>query len=125
VDRIEVNDWNLRRATPSGKRLTSYNGAMHLHIVILILSVAGISVCGALSSVVNAKMVDQVNRKLPKDLRFAPFGWYYPKTQFLHREYRRLFPDGPLLWQGRTLLAMMLVCLGVSAWAMGFFGAVR
>jgi hypothetical protein len=94
-----------------------------MHFAILIVAVAGVSAFGAISAVVNAKMVDQVNRKLPKDLRFVPFGWYYPKTRLLHREYRRLFPDGPLLWQGRMLLALMLGSFVVCAWALGFFRA--
>jgi hypothetical protein len=95
---------------------------LHLHFAILIIAVVVIAACGAGSSIINMKMVDQVNKKLPKDLRIVPFGWYYPKIQSLHRHYRQLFPDGKLLWHGRVLLALMLASCVASMWALGFFG---
>jgi hypothetical protein len=87
-----------------------------------IAAIAGVAACGLISTLVHAKMLNQVNGALPKNLQFSSLGWYSSKTQSLHREYRRLFPAGPLLWQSRILLAMMLSSLLVCAWSLGFFG---
>ena len=70
---------------------------------------------------VNSEMVDQVNGRLPKDMQFSPLGWYLSKTLRLHREYRRLFPDGELLLQARLLMAVGFGGLLVGVWALGFF----
>ncbi len=83
---------------------------------------AGVSVCGVISALVNSKMVGQVNGSLPKDAQFSPLGWYFPKTLLLHREYRRLFPDGRLLVQARLLIAIGFAGLLACAWAVGLFG---
>jgi hypothetical protein len=75
-----------------------------------------------MSALANSNMGDQVNGKLPKDAQFSPLGWYLSKTLRLHREYRRLFPDGQLLLQVRLLIALGFGSLMVGAWALGFFG---
>jgi hypothetical protein len=95
---------------------------MSTRLLIGIAAIAGGSVCGLISTLVNSKMVDQVNGKLPKDVQFSPLGWYLSKTLRLHREYRRLFPDGQLLLQVRLLIALGFGSLMVGAWAVGFFG---
>jgi len=95
---------------------------MSTRLLIGIAAIAGVSVCGLMSALVNSKMVDQVNGRLPKDVQFSPLGWYLSKTLRLHREYRRLFPDGHLLLQVRLLIALMFGSLMVCAWALGFFG---
>lgn len=95
---------------------------MSARLLVGIAAVAGVSVCGLLSTLVNCKMMDQVNSKLPKDARFSPIGRYFPKNLRLHREYRRLFPDGHLLLQTRLLLGLMCGFLAVGAWAMGYLG---
>ena len=87
-----------------------------------IAAIAGVAVCGLISTVVHGKMLNQVNGVLPENLQFSSLGWYFFKTQSLHREYQRLFPAGPLLRQSRILLAMMLSSLLVCAWSSGFFG---
>src|SRR5882757_1658983 len=74
---------------------------MSTRLLIGIAAIAGGSVCGLISSLVNSKMVNQVNGRLPKDVQFSPLGWYFSKRLRLHREYRRLFPDGHLLLQVR------------------------
>jgi hypothetical protein len=96
--------------------------AMSTRLLIGIAAIAGVSVCGLISALVNSQMMDQVNGRLPKDVQFSPLGWYLPKTLRLHREYRRLFPDGQLLLQVRLLIALMFGSLVVCAWALGFFG---
>ena len=95
---------------------------MSTRLLIGIAAIAGVSVCGLIAAHGNSKMVDRVNGKLPKDVQFSPLGWYLSKTLRLHREYRRLFPDGQLLLQVRLLIALMFGSLVVCAWALGFFG---
>lgn len=95
---------------------------MSTRLLVGIAAVAGVSVCGLLSTVINYKMMDQVNSKRPKDAQFSLIGRYFAKNMRLHREYRRLFPDGQLLLQVRLLLGLMCGCLVVGAWAMGFLG---
>jgi hypothetical protein len=91
---------------------------MSARLLIGIAAIAGVSVCGL--TVVNYEMVDQVNGRLPKDVQFSPLGWYLPKTLRLHREYRRLLPDGRLLLQIRLLIALMFGSLMGCAWALSF-----
>ena len=94
---------------------------MSTRLLIGIAAIAGVSVCGLMSALANSNMGDQVNGKLPKDAQFSPLGWYLSKTLRLHREYRRLFPDGQLLLQVRLLIALGFGSLIVGAWALGFF----
>jgi hypothetical protein len=94
---------------------------MSTRLPIGIAAIAGASLCGLISTLVNDKMVNQVNGKLPKEMQFSSFGWYLSKTLRLHREYRRLFPDGELLLQARLLMAVGFGGLLVGVWALGFF----
>lgn len=66
-------------------------------------------------------MVEKVNEKLPKEEQIGALGWYFSKTLRLHREYRRLYPDGHLVWMVRLLMALMIVCLLIRGWDFGFF----
>jgi hypothetical protein len=59
--------------------------------------------------------------KTSEDMQFSPLGWYLSKTLRLHREYRRLFPDGQLLLQARLLMALGFRGLLVGVWALCFF----
>jgi hypothetical protein len=65
------------------------------------------------------EMMDKVNARLPQEQQFDPSWWYFPKTQRLHREYRRLYPEGRLFQRVRTLMAVSFVCLLTSAWCLG------
>lgn len=95
---------------------------MPTRLLIGIAAIAGVSLCGLMSTFVNSKMVDEVNGRLPKDAQFPLLGWDLSKTLRLHHEYRRLFPEGQLLWQVRILIALGLGSLTLCAWALGFFG---
>jgi hypothetical protein len=88
---------------------------MSIRLLVGIAAVAGVSVCALLSILINYKMVDQVNDKLPKDAQFSLIGWYFPKTLRLYREYRRLIPDGQLLLQALLLLGLMFGSLIIGA----------
>jgi hypothetical protein len=86
-----------------------------------IVALACVSICGVVGSLVSFEMIDKVNEKLPKEEQFASLGWYYSKSRRFNREYKRLYPDGPLLSKMRALTALMFACLLVSAWGFGFF----
>jgi hypothetical protein len=94
---------------------------MTLRMITGIAAIAGVSAFGLLSTMISYKMMDQVNARLPKDRRFATFGWWAGKALRLHSEYRRLFPDGKLLARLWTITALMFACLLAAAWAIGFF----
>ena len=94
---------------------------MTARLIVGIVALACVSVCGVVGSLVSFDMIDKVNEKLPQGEQFAPLGWYYSKSRRLNREYKRLYPDGPLLSKIRLLLALMFACLLIAAWGFGFF----
>ena len=92
---------------------------MTARIMVGIVALAGVSVCGLISAFADMDMVDKVNDKFPTEQQFDLLGWYLPKTQRLRGEYRRLYPDGPLLFRGRVCFALMFICLAICAWGLG------
>jgi hypothetical protein len=95
--------------------------SMAARVTIGIVALACFSVCGIMLNLVRTEMVDRVNEKLPEGEQFGALGWYLPKTQRLHREYRRLYPDGHLLLRFRVLICVAIVCLLICAWSVGLF----
>ena len=85
---------------------------------VLLLCVGGFGLAAAINAFA---IVDAVNAKLPTGDQFGQLGWYLTKTLRLHREYRRLYPDGDLVRRQGLLGAVMLVCT-VSAMAFIGFG---
>ena len=94
---------------------------MSARLVIGLFALVGVSVSGIVSTVVHLDMVGRVNAVLPKERQFAELGWYLPKTQRLHSEYRALFPGGNLLRKWRIAVATAFVSLLICAWSFGFF----
>jgi hypothetical protein len=94
---------------------------MVVRVIIGIVALACLSICGMIATFANFEMVDKVNNKLPKGEQFAALGWYFSKRQRLQDEYRRLYPDGRLLFKVRVLMALMIACLLICAWGFGFF----
>jgi hypothetical protein len=90
-------------------------------VMVGIVAIACIAICGMISTFTSWEMMDKVNEKLPKEERFTTLWWYASKYQRLHREYKRLYPDGRLLLKYRVLTALMFVCLLVCAWGFGLF----
>jgi hypothetical protein len=86
-------------------------------IFALLLSVGG---CGIATAINGLAIIDAVNVKLPKEEQFERFGWYLTKTLRLHREYRRFYPEGRLLWRQNALGTTMMVCLVLAASLIGF-----
>src|SRR5215472_6120541 len=99
--------------------------AMSVRIIVGVIALAGISVCGLISTLAHHEIVDRVNAKLLKSEQFDHLWWYASKTLRLHSEYKRLYPEGRLLFKVRMLMALMFSCLLVCAWALGFFAIVR
>jgi len=62
-----------------------------------------------------------VNEKLPEMDRFDCLDWHLGKFQRLHREFKRLYPEGPLWFRARLVVGLMFVCLVVSEWGFGNF----
>jgi hypothetical protein len=112
-------------ATPVTKTIADFDGlesrSMAARVIIGIIALACISVCGIMFHLVSTEMVDKVNEKLPEGGQFGALGWYLPKTQRLHREYRRFYPDGRLLLRFRVVIAVAIVCFLICAWSIGFF----
>jgi len=94
---------------------------MHIRTIIGIVALACVSICGILGTFVNFEKMDKVNEKLEEKERFDWLGWHLFKYERLNREYKRFYPDRPLLFQSRTLIMLMMVCLVISAWGFGFF----
>lgn len=95
---------------------------MASRLIIGVLALTCGSVSGLLSTMTMLQMVDEVNEQLQKEDQFAHAGWYWSKRRALHREYKRLYPSGPLARKERVLGGFMLACVLVCAWALGFFG---
>jgi len=90
-------------------------------MIIGIIALICVSACGFWGTLVNFQKMDKVNEKLQEKERFDWLDWHLFKYQRLNREYKRLYPDGPLLLQARILVVLMIVCLAISAWSFGFF----
>ena len=90
---------------------------------------ACIGVLGLAATINQFRIVDAVNAKLAHDDQFNHLGWFLPKMLNLHKQYRRLYPDGTLLRRQGILQAAMLFCtvlaggfIGLGFLPMAFFG---
>jgi hypothetical protein len=98
---------------------------MSSQVTIGVIALVFVVACGLISTLGNLRMVEKVNEKLPQEEQIAPLGWYFSKTLRLHREYKRLYPDGHLLLMVRLLIALMAVCLLTCGWGFGFMATSR
>lgn len=94
-------------------------------VIIGAVALAGASASGVVSAIAHLEMVARVNEKLPPEQRLATLGWYWPKTQRLWAEYRRLYPSGPLLRRSLIAGATGVACLAVVWWCLVQAGAGR
>ena len=85
-------------------------------VIVLLLCVGVLGFAGTINQFA---IVDAVNAKLPVGDQFDAIGWWLPKTLKLHREYRRLYPDGGLLWRQGVLASAMLFCIVLAAGLIG------
>ncbi len=95
---------------------------MSSQVTIGIFALVSAAACGLISTLANFLTVEKVNEKLPKEEHIGALGWYLSKTLRLHREYRRLYPDGHLVSMVRLLMALIIACLLICGWCFGFFG---
>ena len=65
-------------------------------------------------------IIEAVNAKLPSNNRFGYLFWYQQKILRLHREYRRLYPDGSLLTRAGIFALLMWLCVVVVMGLVGF-----
>jgi hypothetical protein len=79
-------------------------------IIVVVLGVICMAVSGIAGILVQLHMVDKVNAALPSERRFSMIGWEWFKYQRLLKEYRRLYPAGPLVHR-----LMIWHCLGFAA----------
>jgi hypothetical protein len=98
---------------------------MSSQVTIGIIALVSVSACGLISTLANFRMVEKVNEKLSREEQIGPLGWYFSEPLRLHREYRRLYPDGHLLSIVRPLMALMIVCLLSCGWGFGFLATPR
>ena len=75
---------------------------------------------GIATTITHLQIVEAVNAKLPSEQQFGLLGWYATKSQNLHNEYRRLYPEGKLLWRQGVLAVIMLFCGVLAAEFIGF-----
>jgi hypothetical protein len=94
---------------------------MATRAIIGIVALACIATCGMFSTFASWEIMDRVNERLPKEERFKTLWWYASKYHRLHREYKRLYPDGGLVLKYRVLTALMFALLLICAWGFGFF----
>jgi hypothetical protein len=90
-------------------------------MIVAIVALACGSISGMIATFTHFEIVDRVNDKLPKGEQFDALGWYASKYQRLHRDYRRLYPDGGLVLKARLLMALMIACGLICAWSLGLF----
>jgi hypothetical protein len=83
-------------------------------IAICLLIAVGSVLCFA-ASIVNVKLVNAVNNKLPPDAQFAMFGWWAGKKLRLRYAYKRLYPTKTLLRQADVLTALAMFCVAAAA----------
>jgi hypothetical protein len=98
---------------------------MSSQVTIGIIALVSVSACGLISTLANFLIMEKVNEKLPKEKQIGALGWYFSKNLRLHREYRRLYPDGHLVSMVRLLMALMIACLLICGWGFGFFPTRR
>ena len=98
---------------------------MSTQVTIGIIALVSVSACGLISTLGSFLMVEKINEKLPKEEQIESLGWHFSKTLRLHREYRRLYPDGHLVLMVRLLMALMIVCLLICGWGFGFLATSR
>jgi hypothetical protein len=84
-----------------------------LVLVVLWHCFTGLGIAGYLTSL---EIIDSVNAGLPENERFDVLGWWYhSKIVRLHREYRRLYPTGPLLRRQGVIAECGLACMIIAA----------
>jgi hypothetical protein len=82
-------------------------------IIVVVLCVICMAVSGIAGTLIQSRMVDEVNAALPSERRFALLDWEWFKYRRLLNEYRRLYPAGSLvshlmIWYSLGLAAVVV-----------------
>jgi len=93
---------------------------MTVRMTLAFVFLLGVSGFGLAATVNYIAIIEAVNAKSPTVGQFGELGWGPFKTLRLHREYRRLYPEGTLLRRGGILSLAMLVSLVVAGTLFGF-----
>jgi hypothetical protein len=102
---------------------------MTLRFAAILVLLSCVGVLGVAGTINQFTLVEAVNAKLPPNEQFDAIGSWLPKSLRLHRQYRRLYPEGGLLTRQGVLAYAMLFCivvagaiLGLGFLSVGFFG---
>ena len=87
---------------------------MDMLALVVVAAVAGVAVAGLMSTAVHRTMVEQVNLGLSPGERFDDAWWGPGNRARLVREYRRLYPNGPLLRRNFTILGIGAVLIATA-----------
>ena len=93
---------------------------MILRWVALAAAWATAMICAISCWVIQSRMLDEVNARLPDNARISPYGWYATKYMRLLGEYRRFYPSGRRLRQLRLLSMAMFLSMACAVLAIGF-----
>jgi len=76
-------------------------GFVAIRLAIGILAFTCAMICIFIGNLAQWRMVEDVNRKLPRVQQFGFLGWHFRKTRRLWMMYRELYPSGPLLLRSK------------------------
>jgi hypothetical protein len=93
---------------------------MPLRLILALLFLGCVSGFGLATAITHLAIVEGVNAKLPPTEQFGELGWGPVKSFRLHREYRRLYPDGTLLRRAAVLAYLALLSLVITATLLGY-----
>jgi hypothetical protein len=88
----------------------------------IFILLAGVS-CMIFGALMINTIIGEINRKLPENEQISYFGGHRTKYHRIREEYRRLYPDGRLLFYSRVFSFagigfLLLLALG---WRFGIF----
>lgn len=93
---------------------------MTLRLVAALAFLLCVGGLGLAATITHYEIVDAVNARLPPEEQFELLGWYGAKSLRLNREYRRLYPQGTLVWREGVLAAACSFCLALAVAVVGF-----
>lgn len=93
---------------------------MTVRLILAFLFLGCVSGFGLATAITHFAIIEGVNAKLPPTEQFGELGWGPIKSVRLHREYRRLYPDGTLLRRAAILAYVALLSLVIAGTLLGF-----
>lgn len=94
---------------------------MTVRLIFAVVGMLGVMVSAVFSNILIDEMLDRVNAKLPEQEQISPIFWHYWKLRRLTREYKRLYPDAPLIKKINRLRVILFASSLVMVWGGGFF----